>query len=92
MNRRCMTPRQRALYEVQTHAFAATETQLFLDTHGTDRAACQELRRQMGQEREATRRYEAQYGPLTIESAVPNGVYRWAETSWPWEREREREA
>ncbi|MBQ8953425.1 MAG: spore coat protein CotJB [Clostridia bacterium] len=87
MNRRCMTPRMRALYEIQTHAFAATETQLFLDTHGDVRAASQELQRQRGLEREAARRYEAQFGPLSAVSAVQNGDYRWAETPWPWERE-----
>ena len=87
MDRRCMTPRERALYDVQTHAFAAKEIQLFLDTHAGNGEAADALRRETRLTREATRRFEAEYGPLTLDSAVENGAYRWTENPWPWEKE-----
>ena len=87
MDRRCMTPRERAMYDVQTHAFAAKEIQLFLDTHSRNRDAANALGRELRLEREATRAYEDAYGPITVRAAVENGRYLWAANPWPWEKE-----
>ena len=87
MNRRHMTPRERALYDVQAHAFAAKELQLFLDTHPRHREACAELNRETRLTREATSRYEENFGPLTVGSAAAECVYRWTDNPWPWESE-----
>ena len=77
MDRRCMTPRPRALYDIQTHAFAAKELQLFLDTHPENGDAAEALDREMRLEREATRAFERAYGPITLRAAVEDGRYRW---------------
>ncbi|MBR3505181.1 MAG: spore coat protein CotJB [Clostridia bacterium] len=87
MNGRCMTPRERALYDVQTHAFAAKEIQLFLDTHPDNGEAAETLARETRLEREATRAYEEAYGPITLSAAVRTGRYLWTEGPWPWEKE-----
>ena len=87
MDERRMTPRERALYDVQVHAFEAKELQLFLDTHADDREAGRALGRALRLEQETAGRYEEAYGPLTVNSAVCGGLYRWASNPWPWERE-----
>ena len=87
MNRNRMTPRERALYDVQAHAFAAKEWQLFLDTHPRSREALRALSSQTNEAREAARRYEERFGPLTVESAAEGDRYRWIENPWPWEGE-----
>ena len=66
MNRNRMTPRERALYDVQAHAFAAKEWQLFLDTHPCSREALRALSSQTNEAREAARRYEERFGLLTV--------------------------
>ena len=80
-----MSPREAALYDVQKHAFAVKELQLFLDTHPDECDACVELRRQNRLEQEALGRYEDEYGPLTISAAADGGTYRWTDDPWPWE-------
>ncbi len=85
MNRDRMTPRERALYEVQMHAFAAKDAQLYLDTHESDREAMGELARQTRLAQEAAQRYERQFGPLTVSAAANGERYRWMENPWPWE-------
>ena len=87
MDRRRMTPRERALYDVQTHAFAAKELQLFLDTHAGNDRASEALSRELKLEQKAARAYEEAYGPLTIDSAVDGCRYHWTENPWPWEKE-----
>ena len=82
-----MTPRERALYDVQVHVFAAKELQLFLDTHAGNRSAFREYRREQQEARNATRQFEESFGPLTLDAAAGENAYRWVETPWPWERE-----
>ena len=80
-----MSRREAALYAVQAHAFSAKDIQLFLNTHPDDGEAFNEYRRQVAMEREATRKYENKYGPLTLEAAARDEEYRWIENPWPWE-------
>ena len=59
----------------------------FLDTHPRHREACAELNREVRLTREATSRYEENFGPLTVGSAAAECVYRWTDNPWPWESE-----
>lgn len=66
-------------------SFAATDIQLFLDTHPESRAAKEAFNQALKRRCEAVCAYEAYFGPLTVDSEVRRFEYGWLDMPWPWE-------
>lgn len=78
------------LREIQELEFTAIELNLFLDTHPQERAALRDFYAIRNQLVEAVRRYEENYGPLTVTGCSPKtSQWLWIESPWPWEIEYE---
>ncbi len=78
--------RRQKLWQVSSQQFAAFDTQLYLDTHPTDKNAMAMFDNYQKAYTQAAREYEAEYGPLDSRNAT-NGTWKWIDNPWPWERE-----
>ena len=75
------------LREINTRSFAVDDLKLFLDTHPDSEEALRALNSNLAAREEAVNKYEAVFGPLTIEGQSAKDVYAWTEGPWPWEKE-----
>lgn len=73
------------LHELQALAFAIQELGLYLDTHRDDREAAELFAQYAELYRNGLQTYQAEYGPLCMKDAVPDGSYLWTKGPWPWE-------
>ena len=78
-----------AALELQALHFVLTELGLYLDTHADDAEAFALFRQYSKLAQEGKRRYEADYGPLTLMSAAQFDRYAWLDAPWPWEYMKE---
>ncbi len=78
--------RSELLNMVSANEFAAFDTQLYLDTHPTDKVAMQMFNNYTSEYKRLAKEYESQYGPLDSANAT-NGTWKWIDNPWPWERE-----
>lgn len=73
---------------IQEVEFAATDLQLYLDTHPQDQRALMQFNQYAAELMMLKQQYELAYGPLLnfgfSQSQYP---WRWIETPWPWEEE-----
>ena len=65
--------------------FAVNEAVLYLDTHTDDQAALAYYDKYRTLLREAVRKYEDSYGPLTMYEADAGRSWTWVADPWPWE-------
>lgn len=70
--------------ELMAMNFAIGELGLYLDTHPNDMEALQLHNSYVKMYKEAVRRYEQQYGPLT-QASLMEGKYTWLNNPWPWD-------
>lgn len=83
-----MDERLSMLKEIQELDFVLVDLNLFLDTHPEDQAARRDFHATLEKSREARRRYEEIYGPLTVTGhTAPRHRWLWIESPWPWETE-----
>ena len=82
-------PMDSAVAELQALSFVITELGLYLDTHKDDTEAFQLFQQYARLAREARRRYESAYGPLTILNAADHSKFTWLDSPWPWEYRKE---
>lgn len=77
--------RCKLMKEIQTLAFAAHETALFLDGHPNDRRALAYFNMQNNKLTDTITLYEKNFGPLT--PSLPDGgeSWTWISGPWPWE-------
>lgn len=83
-----MKNRLALLREIQEYEFAVIELALFLDNQPQERAALKDYQTVRDRYLACVKRYEEQYGPLTIFSPVQvKGNWQYIEGPWPWEIE-----
>lgn len=81
-----MDSRNRLLLQIQEIEFAATEFQLYLDTHPCDQRALMEYNKYSNQLLMLKEQYEINYGPLQNFGFSPNyDSWGWINGPWPWE-------
>lgn len=83
MNERTLKRRIEAL------DFAILETELFLDTHPSDRRALQMLREYRSRRKSEIANYESQFGKyiVTTDNVDAQDRWNWIDSPWPWERQ-----
>ena len=84
-----MTPAQMErlkLYQwIHMVSFAVNDITLFLDTHPEDPEALAYFNHYRELRTQALKEYQCKYGPLTIDTATPEGKWLWATQPMPWE-------
>jgi spore coat protein JB len=80
------TQQKEMLLRIMELQFAATELNLFLDTHPDDMRALQEFRMRSQELMGAKMEYERIYGPLLNYGFGMTGrTWQWIDDPWPWE-------
>ena len=82
-----MISRSRLMRQIQTLAFAAHETALYLDGHPDDRRAVAYYNMQNEKLADAVAEFERNYGPLTANGFDGDGSWTWIRGPWPWKYE-----
>ncbi len=68
-------------------SFAMDDVLLYLDTHPTDQEALKYYHYVAGLRKEALETWQAQYGPLLVDSVKNTDRWTWVTEKWPWEGE-----
>ena len=71
---------------IKALSFAATETQLFLDTHPECTSALEYYRDVVARLNEAMAEYSQKHSPILASDETGN-VWSWAGPVWPWHTE-----
>ena len=66
-------------------SFAVNDITLYLDTHPEDQDAMEYFNHFKELRMQALNEYACQYGPLTIDTASPQGKWLWSTQPMPWE-------
>ena len=82
-----MNEKEKALLGVQQMGFMTDDLRLFLNTHPNCTEALSALKYYLAAEHDLKSKYEACYGPLTLEGVKTHNSYSWIYGAWPWEME-----
>lgn len=77
--------RQRLYQWIHMVSFAMNDINLYLDTHPEDKEALAYFNQVREQRMQALKEYNCKYGPLTIDTATPEGKWLWSTQPMPWE-------
>lgn len=66
-------------------SFAVNDITLYLDTHPCDQEAIAYFNHFCEIRNQALQEYSSCYGPLTIDTAMPDQKWLWSMQSMPWE-------
>lgn len=66
-------------------SFAVNDIVLYLDTHPEDEKAIEYFNHFREIRMKALQEYETKFGPLTIDTAMPDNKWLWATQPFPWE-------
>lgn len=77
--------RQQALLEVQMYGFVAHEINLYLDMHPNNQRMVQLYNEYSQKAKEATRTFEKEFGPLSVQESSDKIPFDWVQGPWPWE-------
>ncbi len=73
--------------KIDEASFSMDDVALYLDTHPNDVNALNYYHHVTALRKEALNAYEAQFGPLLIDSVQSRDRWTWETDRWPWERE-----
>ena len=76
--------KEELMRRIQRLCFAATEAELFLDTHPDCPAALEFYQRTVDELDAATAEYENTWGPI-VKTSVNGDSWSWILTPWPWQ-------
>lgn len=77
---------QYKLYQwIHMVSFAVNDINLYLDTHPEDKDALEYFNHYRKLRTQALTEYSEKFGPLTIDTATPEGKWLWATQPMPWE-------
>ncbi len=71
--------------KIKALSFAKTETELFLDTHPSSRAALAYYHETLTELNKLKEEYNDKYGPLTADASSKD-KWNWISGPWPWQR------
>ncbi len=77
--------KNKLLDEIRYYDFAVVELALYLDTHPMDRKALKYYKTFSEKLKELMKKYEYNFGPLTIDGVNSGEKWTWVEGPWPWE-------
>lgn len=80
----CYNNRDYLLKQIMSLNFAINDLALYLDTHPNDTCALKMHNEYSQKVSELSNKYQALYGPLTINSS--SNTWEWINSPWPWER------
>lgn len=78
-----MTARENLLKSIMAVRFYAWDLHLYLDTHPCDETATELLKKYQERNKELTKEYECQFGPL---SPMTGHGKEWTKAPWPWQK------
>lgn len=81
-----MSERASLLKKLNAYAFAATDWNLYLDTHPDDTEAIAMFHRMADKAKQLKQEYEAKFGPITPEASRDMKHWNWIDNPWPWEK------
>ena len=70
--------------KIKALAFAKTETELFLDTHPTSKAALAYYHKINDELMKLTEEYTDKFGPITASGSSVD-AWNWIDGPWPWQ-------
>lgn len=73
------------LMNISEYSFVITDLNLYLDTHPEDRNALNLLNNYVNTCNELVKKYEKEYGPLTMYGTRDKIPDSWVLKKWPWE-------
>lgn len=79
-----MNQKQLLMY-INEVSFAIDDVVLFLDTHPCDREALGCYHKLVEMRKEATKKYNCEFGPLDITQNKSECSWDWVKAPWPWE-------
>ncbi len=79
------TEREKLMRKLQSAAFAAYDTMLYLDTHPFDAAGAEKYRVYVKMYDNAKAEYEEKYGPVSAQGAGKSGVWDLNDAPFPWQ-------
>ena len=74
--------------KIKALAFAKTETELFLDTHPTSKAALAYYHKINDELMKLTEEYTDKFGPITASGSSVD-AWNWIDGPWPWQRKED---
>lgn len=77
--------RKALLHKINMISFAINDCTLYLDTHPTDEEALTCINELLPIRRSLLEKYSQNFGPLTIDTAMPSKKWEWACAPMPWE-------
>lgn len=75
----------RQLEELQVIDFVIVELNLYLDTHPNDHDAIRQYNEYVKMRRPLVKKFEKEFGPLTVGSSYSKYPWEWKESPWPWQ-------
>ncbi len=78
--------RHELLCMLQTYGFAATEANLFLDTHPDNKEALSYFLQMTNIKRKLQDEFAHKFGPIRAEDEIWE-QFNWVDSPWPWELE-----
>lgn len=82
-----MNDRYMLMDVIKKYDFALYELNLYLDTHPGCRKALAQFSKYRDLRNKAADEYTMKYGPLTALQTNTDGVWKWSEGPWPWQKE-----
>ena len=81
-----MNQQAEMLTYIDALCFACVDLSLYLDTHPNDKESIEKFNKYRSEKEDLVRRYENQFGPLTLDSDSFNTYpWVWNDRPWPWE-------
>ena len=81
-----MNEQAEMLTYIDALCFACVDLNLYLDTHPNDKEMIQLFNKYRSEKENLVKRYENQFGPLTLDSdSLNNYPWAWNDRPWPWE-------
>ena len=77
--------RKELMMKIMEYKFAINDMTLFLDTNPCNQKALKKHNEYVKEYKELKEKYEAKYGPLSIDTEVDSWD-KWVYETWPWER------
>ena len=82
----CTDERKALLDQIRAYDFAMIETSLYLDAYECKDALAY-FNKVSQKAKELKKKYESQYGPLTLSGVNCENGWTWVDAPWPWELE-----
>ncbi len=84
-----MTERNKYLKRLQICDFTLEEVGLYLDTHPKDKTALEFYEKYLEIQKKIKKEYVSKFGPIQATDYDGSDYWKWVDSPWPWERQKE---